>query len=142
MKEATEITHDLESSFQYAFKGEQRDASFITLTAPTMKQHSQAAALKQSIIRIVTDAVRDAGDDNSDDSKGEEAITSKMVVATIYGSSCVEANVVWGQARALLKEGVALIDGEQKLTVPLMEKMSPDDFENMAGEYIANFTLA
>jgi hypothetical protein len=65
-----------------------------------------------------------------------------MIVATIYGSACVEANVVWAQARALLKENVALVDGEQKLTTPLMEKMSPYDFESMVGEYIANFILA
>lgn len=142
MKEATEITHDLESSFQYAFKGEQRDASFITLTAPTMKQHSQAAALKQSIIRIVTDAARNANDKDDDSEDSEGTITSEMIVTIVYANSCVDANVVWEQVRALLKEGLALIDGEQKLTVPLMEKMSPDDFEKMAGAYIANFTLA
>jgi len=142
MKEVTEITYELKSPFEYAFKGDNRDAAFITLTAPTMKQHSQAADLKQSIIRIVREAVKDSGDDESEDSKEDEQITSSMIIATIYGSACVEANVVWAQARALLKENVALVDGEQKLTTPLMEKMSPDDFENMVGEYIANFTLA
>lgn len=142
MEEVTEKQFDLTAPFEYAFDGDVRSAAFITLLPPTMKQHSQAAALKQSIIRIVTDAVRNADDEDPEDSKADEAITAKMVVATIYGSGCVEVNVVWEQVRALLKSGVALIDGEQKLTVPLMDKMSPDDFENMAGEYIANFTLA
>ena len=144
MKEVTEITYDLKSAFKYAFKDDMRDAQFITLIPPTMKQHSQAAALKQSIIRIVTDAIRGAGSDDENDSKAkeDEKITSKMVVATIYGSSCVEVNVVWEQIKVLLKSGVALVDGEQNLTIPLMEKMSPEDFEDMAGEYIANFTLA
>lgn len=144
MEEATQVTYDLKESFQYAFKDDMRDATFITLLPPSMKQHSQAAALKQSIIRMVTDAVRNADSDGEDDSKikeEEEKITSAMVVATIYGSKCVEVNVVWEQVKALLKSGVALIDGEQRLTIPLMEKMSPEDFENMAGEYIANFTL-
>ncbi len=142
MEEITEKQFDITAPFEYAFKGEQRKAAFVTLLPPTMKQHSQAAALKQSIVRIVTDAVRDADDGDPDDSKSEEDITSKMVVATIYGSSCVDANVVWEQVKALLKENLALIDGEQKLTTPLMEKMSPSDFEDMAGTYIANFTLA
>ena len=142
MEEVTEKQFDLTKPFEYAFDGDVRSAAFITLLPPTMKQHSQAAALKQSIIRIVTDAVRNADDEDPEDSKKDEAITAKMVVTTIYGSGCVEVNVVWEQVRALLKSGVALIDGEQKLTVPLMDKMSPDDFENMAGEYIANFTLA
>lgn len=143
MKETNEVTFDLTSKFEYAFKGEQREAGFIALSPPTMKQHHQAAALKQSIIRIVSEAVKGADDQEEEKEEEEEKeITSKMVVATIYGSSCVEANTVWGQARELLKGGVALIDGEQKLTTPLMDKMSPEDFENMVGEYIANFTLA
>jgi len=142
MKEVTEITHDLQSPFKYSFKGDQVEASFITMTAPTMKQHSQAAALKQSIVRIVTDAVRNSNDKEGDEKEGEDTITAEMIVNTVYGSACVDANVVWEQVKALLKEGLALIDGEQKLTIPLMEKMSPADFETMAGEYIANFTLA
>jgi len=142
MEETTETQFDITKPFEYAFKGEQRRAEFVTLLPPTMKQHSQAAALKQSIIRIVTGALRGTDDGSSDDKDVDEPITSKMVIATIYGSDCVDVNVVWEQARLLLKEGVALIDGEQKLTVPLMEKMDPDDFENMVGEYIANFTLA
>lgn len=142
MKEVTEKQFDLTVPFEYAFKGEQRNAEFITLLPPTMKQHSQAAALKQSIYRIVADVARGAGGDDSDDSKKDEPITSEMVVSTIYGAKCVEATVVWEQAKALLKEGVGLIDGEQKLTSPLIDKMDPNDFESLAGEYIANFTLA
>ena len=144
MEEATEATFDITEPFEYAFKGEQRNAGFITLLPPTMKQHSQAAALKQSIIRIVREAVQGAGDDDGDDERvnTEDEVTSEQVVATIYGGQCVEAGVVWIQVKALLKENLALIDGEQKLTTPLMEKMSLKDFESMAGTYIANFTLA
>jgi hypothetical protein len=64
-----------------------------------------------------------------------------MVVSAIYGSNSIDANVVWEQAKALFKEGVALVDGEQKLTAPMIDKMSPDDFEKLTGEYVANFTL-
>lgn len=142
MKEVTEKTHTLKYPFEYAFKGEQRSAEFITLLPPTMKQHSQAAALKQSIVRIVSEAIKDDDNDNISESDSDSEITSSMVIATIYGSSCVDAPVVWEEAKALLKLGVAMIDGEQKLTTPLMEKMNPTDFESMVGEYIANFTLA
>ena len=142
MEEVTEVTYELKKPFEYAFNGEQRKAQFVSLFPPTMKQHSQAAALKQSIVRIVTDAVRNAGDKSSEGVNTEDSITSEMVVNTIYGSSCVDVAVIWEQVKALLKENVALVDGEQKLTSPLIDKMSPNDFENMAGEYIANFTLA
>lgn len=140
----SEVTYNLMNPFEYAFKGDQRNAEFITLTAPTMRQHSQAAALKQSIIKMVTKAVRDAEsrDPTENEAEEDEPVTAEMVISTIYGSDCVDANVVWEQAKALFREGVALIDGEQKLTAPLIEKMSPADFEKLTGEYIANFTLA
>ena len=141
--EKSEVIFTLTTPFKYAFKGDQREAGFITLIAPTMRQHSQAAALKQSIIKMVTKAVRDAVDPNpDDDDKDEEEITAQMVVTTIYTSDCVDANVVWEQAKALFKEGVALLDGEQKLTASLIDRMDPADFEKLTGEYIANFTLA
>lgn len=141
MSEPTEVLFELTAPFEYASKGEQREAQFITLLPPTMRQHSQAAALRQSIMRMVAKAQREAPAASEDDDE-DEGPTAEMVRSIIYTSEAVEANVVWEQAKALFKEGVALIDGEQKITAPLIEKMSPTDFENMAGEYIVNFTLA
>lgn len=145
MEEAQEVTCNLITKFEYAFKGDLRQAEFITLTPPTMKQHHQAAALKQSIMRTISSFNSDSDDDENASEEGkskeDEKITSKMIIQIIYGGS-VEVNVIWGQVRELLRTGVALIDGEEKLTIPLMDKMHPDDFENLAGEYIANFTLA
>jgi len=141
MSEPKEVTAELTDSFEYAYKGDQREAQFISLFAPTMRQHSQAAALKQSIMKMIAKAVKDVDDDSTDVSD-ESEVTAEMVITTIYTSECVEANVVWEQAKALFKEGAALIDGEQKMTAPLIEKMSPDDFEKTVGKYIANFTLA
>lgn len=140
--EQSEVNFQLTESFGYAFKGDQREAEFITITPPTMKQHSQASALKQSIITMVTEAVKDSSDkEDKEDKEDDSDITAEMVISTIYGSKCVNANVVWEQAKALFKEGVALVDGEQKLTSKLIEEMSPSDFEKLTGEYIVNFTL-
>ena len=147
MEEPKDFTFELTKSFKYAFKGEQRDAQFISLFPPTMRQHSQASDLKQSINNIVAKAVEDAGvegsedDDDDDDDDDKEGIAAKQVVSLIYVSTCIKANVVWEQAKALFKEGVALVDGEQKLTKPLIEKMDPSDFEKLVGEYVANFIL-
>lgn len=142
-EEISECMFSLTKPFEYAFKGKQREASFISLTAPTMLQHSQAAALKQSISRMIVGVAEEVDEDLEDkeDDKGGDGITAKMLVGTIYTSKCVDANVVWEQAKALFKQGVALIDGEQKLTAPLIDKMDPEDFENLVGEYVANFIL-
>lgn len=142
MEELSEVQFDLSKSFEYAFKGDSREAEFIMLSPPTMKQHARAAALKQSITKIVTAAVKDSSDDEDSEIDEESEITPQMIIGTIYSSSSVDANVVWEQAKALFKDGVALVDGEQKLTASLIEKMKPSDFEKMVGVYIANFTLA
>ncbi len=150
MEEKKEFTFELERPFEYAFGGEQRKVGFIALQAPTMKQHSQASSLKQSIVKMVREATERAGNeggdaDERDKDEGinqDDPITAEMVVATIYGSDAVGVNVVWEQAKELFKLGRAMVDGEQKLTAPLIDKMDPDDFEKMVGEYIANFILA
>ena len=41
----------------------------------------------------------------------------------------------------LFKSGVAYIEGEAKVTRPVLDEMSNDDLEGMLGEYLANFIL-
>jgi hypothetical protein len=154
------ITFELTSGFDYAFKSEQRTATFIELNAPTMKVHGLLSDLTQSVYGAIMDAaekhaeeLRKAGvkpveqetkekEDTSSSGLGLE-MTSDEVVKTIYVSESVKSNVIWLQASALLTSGkIALIDGEQKLTRALIESMSINDFENMVGEYIANFIVA
>lgn len=157
MEEKKEFIFNLEKPIGYGSKdGVQVEATFITLLPPTMKQHSQASSLKQSIVKMVREAAERADDDDDDDDEKEEGkedkkeeginqddpVTAAMVVATIYGSDAVDVNVAWEQAKDLFKNGVAMVDGEQKLTAPLIAKMDPDDFEKMVGEYVANFILA
>lgn len=152
MKEESEVIYTLEKSFNYSYKGDTREAEFITLLPPTMKQHNQAASLKQSIMKIVQNIIKDEKpkgsnptaeqkDDENAESTDDE-ITREMIVGAIYGSMVVDANVVWEQAKDLFKQGVILIDGEQKITTPLFDKMHPNDFEQMVGEYVVNFTIA
>lgn len=149
--EATEITVHLDSPFTYAFKGDKRESQFITIYPPSMRQHKQAAALKQSIIQMsmkaavnaggVSEAVDDKGaSDEEDDSEGLDADT---VIFMLYASEHVDVNVVFQQAEDLLLcQGIAMVDGEQKLNGPLIQKMSPEDFEKLVGEYISNFIKA
>lgn len=149
MSEQESIHHTLESPFEYAFKGETRKAGFISLHAPTMKQHSYAASLKQSIMRSVqsNEGVEKLASNESklveeEGDKKDGEITSQVVLSLIFNSKGVDVNVIFEQTKELFKHGGALIDGEEKLTTLLINKMSVDDFQNLTGEYIANFTLA
>ncbi len=148
--EPTEVTYQIKKPFEYAWKGNTNLASFITLTPPTMRNHSLAAPLKQSISRIVSAAVEKArssqteneqNEDSFSDENSSEEITAQMVLNSIYTSQVVNVNTVWEQAKKLICDGVALIGGELKFNQQLINKMSPIDFEQMVGLYIANFIL-
>ena len=67
-------------------------------------------------------------------------MTGAQCIQVLYRSS-VDVTKVFLYAEQLFKSGVALIDGETKLTTPLMEKMSLQDFEGLVGAYIANFIV-
>jgi len=149
------FTYTLTKSFDYSFKGEIRKADFITLFPPTMKQHNAASELKQSMIKMVrveyssTENIENLTKDaesltkESDKKEDEDSeITAELILSMIFGSTTVDVNVIFEQAKELFRLGLALVDGEQKLTAPLIEKMSIEDFRNLVGEYIANFILA
>jgi len=150
-EEKKEVLYQLKSTFEYAFKGENRTASFISLRPPTMREHHPASQLKQSIMTMIRttysgDEILKAGDQakssNQGDTTADDDITAELILTLLFSSDNLDINVVFEQAKVLFKAGVALIDGEQVLNNPLVDKMSIDDFQNIVGEYIANFILA
>jgi hypothetical protein len=134
----SEITVELSTPFEYALKGEMEKASFITLAAPTFKQIDKIAPIKQAFVSAIADLGGGSGEAAKQEPGEVEAITGPQVMAILYQSKG-NMSQVFLFAQALFKE-VALVDGEVKLTTPLMEKMDIVDFERMLGEYLANFT--
>lgn len=151
MEKEKEVLYELKTPFEYAFKGENRTASFISLRAPTMIEHHPASKLKQSIMTMIrttysADEILEAGNQadagNSGDVTKDNEITAELILTLLFSSNNIDINIIFEQAKALFKSGVALIDGEQVLNNPLIQKMTIDDFQNITGEYIANFILA
>lgn len=152
--ELSEVKYDFLNEFELASKGNIEKASFLILKPPTMQHHPLAAPLKQSISRIVSASVEEAQskattteprktDDETDEveDEAEDEITSQMVLNSIYTSKNVHANTVWEQAKKLLVNDTAFINGKQKLSTSLINKMSIKDFEGIVGLYIASFIL-
>lgn len=136
MKES--IVFELTESFEYANKGDSVKASFIELSAPTSKNMTECSSLKQAFYRALPE-----GDDDDDKPEKDDSVEIKgsEVIAMILRSKDVELITVLLHARELFKS-VGLVDGEVGLTKPLMDKITPDDFENMVGDYLVNFILA
>ena len=143
----SELIYELKKPFPYATKGGgKEEASFITLFEPTFKQLAQITPIKQAITAAITQLNSDdtgdtdaaeGGDDTGDTDASSEP-TAAMMLAVLYQWDG-KLTSVFLHAQELFKSGAALVEGEVKLTIPLMEKMGVEDFEQMVGEYIAAF---
>lgn len=133
----SEVIYELKESFKYAKGGEQEDASFISLTAPTFKQIDKVAPIKQAFMSAIT-GLQDNVSPETEAPKDDSEITGSQCIQLMY-SWAGDLTKVFLHAEQLFKSGVALVDGETKLTTPLMEKMQVSDFEGLVGAYIANF---
>lgn len=132
----SEVTYELKKPFEYAYKGETQEASFITLAAPTFKQMRHLTPIKQAFMASINEISKsDIADDGKSDSDGEITAAGAMQVLYMWSGNLV---AVQTEAQEMFRH-IAQIDGETKLTTPLMEKMDPDDFDGLLGEYIANF---
>lgn len=137
----TEFNYELKTPFKYAKSGEQLEAMFITLKAPTSKNIKENSFLKQAFFRSLPK--QNISQDNEQNQIEDNIeITGSEIIAMITMSDNVELITILLTAKELFSSGIALVDGEEKLTKPLIDKITQDDLEDMVGSYMANFTLA
>lgn len=139
-KTETEITFELTTPIQYAKKGELEAGTFINLKAPTSKNMTECAFLKQAFFRAIGSIPKQDREKAEVPDDGD--IDGEAIMSLITMSTGVELGSVLLTARELFTSGLAMVEGEVKLTKPIMDEMSQDDLEAMTGEYLANFTLA
>jgi len=133
-----EVQYVLEVPFSYAHKGQPVDARFVLLLAPTARNSREAATLKQAFFRAAGGQESEAAEQ-----KGDVRIpTGSEVMVALAMSKDVDLPEVLEVAKKLLTSGVAMIDGEEKLTGPVLDKVSDEDFQAMVGEYLVAFCLA
>lgn len=139
----TEFDHELQVPFDYAYKGETTKANFITLKAPSVKTPHRAD-LKQCFFRALGggDTHTDNPQPPVDTEAKQELPTGSEVIQLIAMSKDVKLSAFLEFGKTLLSSGVALVDGETKLTKPLIDMMNPDELEEMLGGYVSNFILA
>lgn len=134
------VTVDLSKPLSYAHKGNMQEGTFVELKAPTFKQLENFLPVKQAFISAVTsiDSSKTMEDDNAADKEEDVKITGAQALAVMMQSSC-DMTKIYLYCAELFKSGAALLDGEQKLTVSLIEAMDLADFDKLVGDYIANF---
>ena len=142
MSKDTEVIHELIRPIKYTPKnaGEEVEAQFVTLLEPSVKQMSACSTLKQAFMRVIA---KEAGDSNDGATPAEESTISmhQSIINALYASPEADITAVLLSAKELFRD-VGLIDGEKKLTVPMLDSMCIEDIEVMTGKYMENFILA
>lgn len=138
-----EVIVNLKEKIEYHYKGEEVQGSFVKLLPPTAKHLTITAPIKQ-MFQLA--AVELSKEEKTKDEK-EEKESSSLNPEDVFQLMClagdkinIEKLVLY--ARDLMTCGLVLVEGEEKLTKPLYEKLSPDDFEMILGSFIVNFIAA
>lgn len=135
----SEVDFPLTTGVPYAKNGEEVEGVFIKLHAPSAKQLKECTTLKQAFFQAIS-AFQDREAPKTE-TKDDANIDGEAIISALYMSD-VDMVKVLLNAKELFVSGVALIDGEIKLTRPILDAMSQDDLEAMTGEYMANFILS
>ena len=140
----TDVIHDLIKPFKYTPKnaGEETEAQFITLKEPSVKHLAACSTLKQAFMRVITEEAAAGGGDAAagKDPDVDEGAMEDNIMNALYASG-EDIAKLFLTAKELFRE-VALVDGEKKITVPMLDAMCIEDIEKMVGKYMANFILA
>lgn len=138
-----EKVYNLTTGFEYAFKGDNVTAVFIKIIPPTSKTIKHCSVIKQLFYRAATsiknpeNAAKEVEEKDSEKDSDDESYYD-----IFYISESVDIELVLDSFRKLFKTGVLLLDGETKLTDPLLDKISLPDFEKLASIYLGNYIAA
>lgn len=125
--------------------GEFHMATFVVLKAPTSRAYQQAIRIKQAVLRAIATERRKAPADAPQPAPapGTEERPSGADWVAMLASTEADLPALFEMVRELLvKQGLALVDGEVPMTGALFDDLALPDFESLVGEYLAAFPLA
>ena len=135
----SEFIYELIAPIKYHSVGEDKDGTFITLYAPSKKQMQHNIILKSGFFRSVASQENNAS--SEDKISDRPKLVGTELIDMMY-STDTDMHKILLSASELFKSGVAKVEGTEKVTQPILDKLSQDDLEAMTGEYMINFTLA
>lgn len=140
-----EVVVTLDQPIMYDYKGEREEATFVTLFPPTSKNLQECAVIKQMFYQAANDFSDGSSNDSDSDSDSADSDSGDLSgddLMQMFYASKIDINKLFLNCKELFKSGVAKLDGQQKLTAPLLDQIEIDDFEKIVGDYLVNFTLS
>ena len=162
-KLSKEFQVKLDTPISYAYEGEMVEAQFILVKKPTVKNMSLISPISsiyqtnlqdwianidgldetlekaREIVDLDKAKKKAAGEEEEKDEEEKMSWDDALKIAYKNPDNVVKLTSCFSE---LLRNGLFLLDGVQKLTVPLIDEMDSDDFEKLLGSFIVNFTHA
>jgi hypothetical protein len=135
------ISYALKKPISYTSKGQPVEAVSVDLFEPSAKHIQLCGILKQEFHKAAA-YFQDKATDSTEQGSDDVDIGAEEVMGMMYGAATCDMNKVFVTAKELLTSGLALVDGEEKLTKVLYDKLDIEDAEGLIGSFLANFTLA
>lgn len=139
----SQVVYELQDPFEYAYKGDLIKASFIEVEAPSFDQMKDFVIIKQALLAAVNEVQEESGaeiEKADEATEGADSPDGDTIMRLLYMWSG-DLPSVMAAAKRVLTDGVASVEGAEKLTVPLLKKMSMRDYEGLVGTYLANFIM-
>ena len=144
----TEIRVTLSTPIRYSTKGEFKETEILVLKAPTNRVLSQVSFLQQGFMRVIraeeekipSSQIEEIKAENN--SSGGDELNGKQMMLAIKASEFVDFQEYANVFRDMLTHNLAFLDGEEKLTKPVLDEIYTHDMDKIMEAYFENFIIA
>ena len=144
-----EHIYNFKDKVSYAVKGEMADAQFLTMLPPAGKNIVDIALIKGEVMAAMQWATVNHGatevQEVSEVVVDDEADTEDSARSIMHTLDCAPdadtGKVILCIMELLIKGKLGVLDGENKLTRPIVDALSIQDTYGIAGHFIVNFIL-
>lgn len=132
---------ELTKSFEYSHKGEIETAQFIEVSEPAVKHIEFTAPIRQALMRAIAEAQSNSKSDGGESSEDGE-IDGGTLIAILESSSVEFGKLLLQFKEVATKSKLFQVEGCEKLTAPLFDRLCVDDVYRMFGEFLRAFIAA
>lgn len=138
-----DFNYELKTPFKYHHKGQEQEAKFITLFAPTMEHMKHREPLKQAFYQAVLDLNTGNTNEEKPQPQSEDEMKGDDILVILRASQKVDTfKLGLHFIQLLTSKGIAMVDGSEPMTDSIVKKLKPEDFDNLMGAFFVNFIVA
>lgn len=138
-----EFNFELKKSVKYSYKGEDLEATFITLKEPSIDQLELVSFFQKAVLRCIKSMNTNESSQSTESANDDDAakITAHQVLMILV-QEYPDMKALFNTAKKLFYcVGIASVEGVVDFTHTIYKVMTISDFQNMMCEYLVNFIL-